>query len=69
MTLDDLSARVRRLDELARGLAREVALWQKGDDPLLFRERRAYLSAIQDALGGVEKARAILAQARQRVKE
>jgi hypothetical protein len=69
MTLTDLAARVGRLDELARGLAREVALWKKGDDPLLYLERRAYLDAIQDALAGVEEARVVLARARQRLED
>ena len=65
--LADLKARVRRLDELTRGLAREVAIWKQADDPLLYLERRAYLKAIQDALAGVESARVVLARARQRL--
>jgi hypothetical protein len=68
ITVADLAARVRRLDELTRGLAKEVVLWKENDDPLLFVERRAYLKAIGDALAGVESARVILAQARQRIK-
>ncbi len=67
MNLQHLSARVRRLEELAQGLAKEVLLWKKGDDPLLYLERQAYLGAIQDALAGVESARVILARARQRL--
>jgi hypothetical protein len=67
MNLADVSARVQRLDELARGLAKEVSLWKKGDDPLLFLERKAYLNAIQNAMAGAEEARVILAQARQRL--
>jgi hypothetical protein len=62
-----LQARVKRLEELSRGLAREVLLWKEGSDPLLYAERRAYLSAIQDALSGVEEARVVLARARQRL--
>jgi hypothetical protein len=62
MTREDMMARVRRLDQLARGLAKEVALWRKGDDPLLYLERKAYLGAIQDALAGAEAARVILAK-------
>ena len=57
MTLRDLTARVRRLDELSRGLAMEVVLWKECKDPPLYLERRAYLGAIQDALAGVEGAR------------
>jgi len=67
MNLADLTARVHRLDELMRGLAREVALWKEGNDPLLYAERRAYLKAIQDALAGVEAARVVLARAQQRL--
>ncbi len=67
MNLRQLGARVQRLEELARGLAREVWLWKKGDDPLLYLERKAYLGAIQDALAGVESARVILVKARQRL--
>jgi hypothetical protein len=69
MNLADLTARVHRLDVLMRGLARELALWKKGNDPLLYAERRAYLKAIQDALAGVEEARVVLARANQRLEE
>jgi hypothetical protein len=69
MNLTDLAARVRRLDELMRGLAKEVALWKVGNDPLLYPERKAYLKGIQDALAGVEAARVVLAKARQRLSE
>ncbi len=69
MNLEDISARVGRLDELARGLAKEVSLWKKGDDPLLYLERKLYLNAIQDALAGIEEARVVLARARQRLEK
>jgi hypothetical protein len=65
---EDVVARLRRLEALARGLVREVALWQDGG-PLLYPERKAYLDAIQDALAGVEKARVALAAACQRLGE
>jgi hypothetical protein len=67
MKLEDLAARVRRLDDLARGLAKEVTLWQECNDPLLYLERKAYLGAIRAALAGVEGARVVLAKARQRL--
>jgi hypothetical protein len=67
MNLDDLKARVRRLDQLARGLAKEVTLWKDANDPLLYLERKAYLGAIQDALAGVESARVLLAKVCQRL--
>jgi len=68
MTWNDLQARVRRLDQLARGLAKEVSLWKSGNDPLLYLEREAYLGGIQDARSGVEAARVALAKAWQRVR-
>jgi hypothetical protein len=67
ITLADVAARVRRLDELTRGLAKEVVLWKEANDPLLYLERRAYLEAIQTALKGVDDARVVLARARQRL--
>ena len=65
----DVEKRLRRLEELTRGLSREVSLWKEGNDPLLYLERRAYLNAIQDALAGVEEARVVLARAWQRIAE
>jgi hypothetical protein len=54
MNLNDLESRVRRLDQLSHGLAKEVLLWKEGNDPLLYRERQDYLAAIQAALSGSE---------------
>jgi hypothetical protein len=67
LTLSDLISRIGRLDELTRGLAKEVLLWKEATDPLLYLERKAYLRAIQDAVAGVETARVVLARARQRI--
>jgi hypothetical protein len=68
MTADDLAARVRRLDALARGLAKETAQVSAYTlTPLLYRERRAYLEGIRQALGGVESARVTLAKALRRL--
>lgn len=63
LTADDLKARHRRLGELSRGLMREVAVIREAEDPLLPRERRAYLAALSNALAGIESARAALAGA------
>lgn len=65
MDLNDITARVKRLDQLRRGLAKEVALWKDGIDPLSNVERKAYLKGIQDALAGVYAAGVVM----QRVKE
>lgn len=62
-----MQERLQRLEQLTRGLSREVSLWKEGNDPLLYLERRAYLTAVQDALAGVETARVVLAQALQRI--
>jgi hypothetical protein len=56
MNLHDLSARVERLDQLSRGLTKETVLVRQCNDPLLYLERKGYLTAIQDALSGVEAA-------------
>jgi hypothetical protein len=53
MNLNDLETRVQRLDQLSRGLAKEVLLWKECNDPLLYRERQDYLAAIRAALSGV----------------
>ncbi len=67
MTLEQIAARVDRLDELARGLAKELVRVGKADNPLLYVERRAYLGALRRVLAGVEEARVVLARARQRI--
>jgi hypothetical protein len=69
MILADLTARIRRLDQLSRGLAKEVTLWKECDDPLLYGERKAYLGAVQDALAGVEAARVVLVKVGQRLRK
>jgi hypothetical protein len=68
MNLNDLVSRVKRLDQLSRGLAKEEILRKEGNDPLLYRERQDYLAAIRAALSGVEGARVTLAKARQRLR-
>ena len=56
----DVKARIERLHRLARGLAEEVRLQKGAEDVLLFRERKQYLRAVQDALAGAEAARVVL---------
>jgi hypothetical protein len=69
MNLADLKTRIQRLDQLSRGLAREIVLWRPCNDPLLFLKRKAYLKGIQDALAGVETARVALVKVRQRLEK
>jgi hypothetical protein len=62
LTVADVKRRIARLAELERGLAREIGLQRDEDDGLLlFRERKQYLRAVQDALAGAEAARVVLA--------
>jgi len=67
MNLSHLRGRIDRLDRLARGLAKEVTLWNGANDPLLYLERKAYLTAIQNTLSGAESARVALTKAVQRL--
>jgi hypothetical protein len=68
MDVKDLAARVRRLDTLARGLAKELAVVQADTlTVLLYRERRGYLEAVRQALASVETARIALAGALRRL--
>jgi hypothetical protein len=48
-------------------LSREVVVQQGAQDTLLYRERRQYLRAINDALAGIEAARVTLARAVRRL--
>jgi hypothetical protein len=54
MTAAYISARVRRLDQLSRGLALEISIGSKADDSMLYVERQEYLSAMRRALTGIE---------------
>ncbi len=67
MNLADLKARVERLDQLARGLSREVVQRKEANDPLLYLERKGYLGGLHKAIAGIEEARVALARARQRL--
>lgn len=67
MNLLDLQARIQRLEQLARGLAREASLWKDTNDLMLYRERKAYVNAVMDALTAVETARVTLTHAHKRL--
>jgi hypothetical protein len=45
----------------------EISQIAKADDPMLYVERREYLTALRQVLNGVEGARVTLAKARQRL--
>ena len=59
LTVSDLESRVLRLEQLTRGLAKEVVLWQECNDPLLYLERKAYLEGLQNRLAGLDAARVV----------
>ncbi|HKA06413.1 MAG TPA: hypothetical protein VKD71_04090 [Gemmataceae bacterium] len=61
-----ISARMRRLEQLSLGVARETQLVGKADI-FLYRERREYLDALHRLCGGLERVRVALAKARQRM--
>jgi hypothetical protein len=65
--LAGIRKRIERLDNLARGFALVVGRWKDTSIPVLYRERKAYLGAMQDALAGVEAARVVLAGVRRRL--
>jgi hypothetical protein len=67
VNLADLVGRIRRLEQLSRGLTRELTLWKACNDPLLYLERRTYLGQIQNASKAIEAARALLVQVQQRL--
>jgi hypothetical protein len=67
LTVERIAARVDHLDELARGLAKELVRVGEAKDPLLYVERKASLAALRRVVAGVEEARVVLARARQRL--
>ena len=67
MNAADITARVRRLDQLSRGLASEISVVGKVEDPMLYLERQAYLGGMRRTLQGIEVARVALVKARQRL--
>ena len=66
MSAADLTARIRRLERLASGVARETQLVGESDI-FLYRERREYLDAPQGMASGLESARVALVKAQQRM--
>lgn len=69
ITINDLEARLARLEELSRGFAKEAVIIKAGNDPLLYLERREYMNALANALAGVESARVALAKALHRIRD
>jgi hypothetical protein len=67
LTLADIKGRVARLERLALGLAREASRQRGAVDVLLYRERKAYLTAVRAALAGAEAALVVLARAARRI--
>jgi hypothetical protein len=67
MNLKQLRARVKRLEELSAGLAREESQWRKEIAFLMHSERALYLNAIINARRGIDAARSTLAKICQRL--
>ena len=63
-----ISARIRRLEQLALGMARELQI-EKQSDIFLRRERLEYRYALLEAWRGFENARVVLAKALRRLDE
>jgi uncharacterized protein with PIN domain len=61
MNREDLRTRMRRLEELTAGLAKEASLWRECDAPILFVDRQEYLEAIEEAVSALQ-ARVTLAR-------
>ncbi len=61
--LHHVKARVVRLDELTQALRKEILINAAGEDPLLYLERREYLTAMRWAADGLDEARVVLARA------
>ena len=68
MDLRQLLGRLARLNLLSCSLGREIARWERCDDPLLYMERKALLAALHQTWGGVEGARVALAKACRRLR-
>jgi hypothetical protein len=66
MSAADILARIRRLDQLSRGLAKEIQLVERADDPMWYIERKEYLTAIRKVRAGIEDALVLLVKAKQR---
>jgi hypothetical protein len=63
----DLKARIARLQELAKGLGKEVGLQRDDDGVGLARGRKQYLTAVQESLAGMDEARVVLGRAVKRL--
>jgi hypothetical protein len=52
--------RFRRLDQLLRGLAKEIQVLERADDPMLYVERKEYLTKMPKVRAGREDALVVL---------
>jgi hypothetical protein len=67
ITLEGITERIRRLEQLKMGLGREWLLVKTCEDPLLYVERRDYMKAIRSAAASLGEARIVLVKVRQRM--
>lgn len=66
--VDAVGRRVARLEDLSAGLGKEIQAWERGEDPLLYLERRALLIGLRALRSGAESARLALNKALIRLK-
>jgi hypothetical protein len=64
-----LIGRLPRLEQLSRGLGKEIVRWWKRDDPLLYLERKELLAALDQTYSGVEGAWVVMAKAVRRLRD
>jgi hypothetical protein len=62
-----ISARIRRLEELALGVLRKLQQIERRSDIFLWQERLEYRSALLGMCRGLENARVALVKAKQRM--
>ena len=60
MSAADILARIRRLDQLSRGLAKEIQLVERADDPMLYVERKEYLTTMPKVRASIEDVLAVV---------
>jgi hypothetical protein len=63
MKLQDLWARIERLEQVGIRLGKEMAIWREADHPLTKEEVEAYRDAIRNAHAALGEARVALAKA------
>jgi hypothetical protein len=69
LTVKSVEARMRRLEVLCKGLAKETVIIREANDLLLYLERKEYLSALRDIIAGGESVWIALTKALHRIRD